>query len=149
MKKLLALILALIMITLPLVSCEKEDKIEGPYTFSDEQTDYVRLKVVTKKNNKLEPVGEIIVQLNPDVAPITVENFKNLVAEGFYDGLIFHRVINNFMIQGGDPLGTGTGGSDKNIKGEFSANGVEYARTSKRVDQNQKFKLKLLLILMQ
>jgi peptidyl-prolyl cis-trans isomerase B (cyclophilin B) len=125
MKKLLAVILALIMITLPLASCEKEDKIEGPYTFSEEQTDYVRLKIITKKNNKLENVGEIIVQLNPEVAPITVANFKKLVAEGFYDGLIFHRVINNFMIQGGDPLGTGIGGSDENITGEFANNGIE------------------------
>ena len=63
-------------------------------------------------------------ELYPDVAPITVENFVNLVKDGFYDGLTFHRVINGFMIQGGDPLGNGTGGSDRRIKGEFSENGV-------------------------
>ena len=69
--------------------------------------------------------GKITVELNPDVAPITVANFKKLVNEGFYDGLTFHRIISGFMIQGGDPLGNGTGGSDEEIKGEFSANGVE------------------------
>ena len=62
-------------------------------------------------------------ELYPDVAPITVENFVNLVKDGFYDGLTFHRVINGFMIQGGCPLGTGTGGPGHTIKGEFSQNG--------------------------
>ena len=60
-----------------------------------------------------------------DVAPITVENFANLVNEGFYNGLTFHRIISGFMIQGGDPLGNGTGGSSKTIKGEFASNGVK------------------------
>lgn len=63
-------------------------------------------------------------ELYDDIAPITVENFINLVNEHFYDGLIFHRVISGFMIQGGDPKGTGVGGSGKNIKGEFLSNGV-------------------------
>ena len=58
-------------------------------------------------------------------APITVQNFKDLVSKKFYDGLIFHRVISGFMIQGGDPTGTGMGGSDKDIKGEFAINGVQ------------------------
>jgi peptidyl-prolyl cis-trans isomerase B (cyclophilin B) len=69
--------------------------------------------------------GEIEAELYKDITPITVENFINLVNEHFYDGLIFHRVIKGFMIQGGDPTGTGYSGSDKNIKGEFKANGVE------------------------
>ena len=67
----------------------------------------------------------ILIELYPDVAPITVENFQNLVSSHFYDGLIFHRVIADFMIQTGDPLEDGTGGSEETIKGEFSANGVE------------------------
>ncbi len=69
--------------------------------------------------------GIIKLRLNPDCAPITVANFEKLVKEGFYDGLIFHRVISGFMIQGGDPTGTGMGGSPETIKGEFAANGVK------------------------
>lgn len=69
--------------------------------------------------------GNIQVELDADVAPITVSNFAHLANEGFYDNLTFHRIINGFMIQGGDPLGNGTGGSDTNIKGEFAANGVD------------------------
>ena len=68
---------------------------------------------------------EIKIELYPDKAPITCENFINLVKNGFYDGLIFHRVIENFMIQGGCPQGTGMGGPGHTIKGEFSSNGVE------------------------
>ena len=68
--------------------------------------------------------GTITVELYPDIAPITVTNFKKLINEKFYDGLTFHRIISGFMIQGGDPLGNGTGGSDENIKGEFANNGV-------------------------
>ena len=134
MKKLLAFALALIMVAFPLVSCEeKEDIPEGPYTISETETDYVRLKVVQQvKENKTKYVGEIIVKLEPDVAPITVANFKKLVGEGFYNGLIFHRVINNFMIQGGDPKGTGIGGSNENIIGEFASNGIENNISHKR-----------------
>ena len=69
--------------------------------------------------------GTIALELDADVAPITVENFANLVNEGFYNGLTFHRIISGFMIQGGDPLGNGTGGSSKTIKGEFDSNGVK------------------------
>lgn len=79
----------------------------------------------TKIKITMENGGEIEAELYKDVAPITVENFVNLVNEHFYDGLIFHRVIKGFMIQGGDPTGTGMSGSGKNIKGEFKANGVE------------------------
>ncbi len=63
------------------------------------------------------------VELYPEIAPKTVANFEKLVKEGFYDGLIFHRVIPGFMIQGGDPQGTGMGGAKENIVGEFAANG--------------------------
>ena len=69
--------------------------------------------------------GTIALELDSDVAPITVENFANLVNEGFYNGLTFHRIISGFMIQGENPLGNGTGGSSKTIKGEFASNGVK------------------------
>lgn len=68
--------------------------------------------------------GKIIVELDEKSAPLTVKNFQKLVAQHFYDGLIFHRVISGFMIQGGDPQGTGMGGSKETVKGEFRANGV-------------------------
>lgn len=74
---------------------------------------------------EMENGGIMRLELYPDIAPITVENFLDLVNDGFYDGLIFHRVINNFMIQGGDPTGTGMGGSENTIKGEFAQNGVK------------------------
>lgn len=73
----------------------------------------------------IKDYGVISVELDADTAPITVTNFINLAKDKFYDGLTFHRIISGFMIQGGDPLGTGTGGSDHEIKGEFSSNGVE------------------------
>ena len=73
---------------------------------------------------EMENGKEIKLELYPEKAPITVENFENLVKEKFYDGLTFHRIISGFMIQGGCPKGDGTGGPDKKIKGEFSANGV-------------------------
>ena len=69
--------------------------------------------------------GTIALELDADTAPITVENFLKLAEEGFYDGLTFHRIISGFMIQGGDPEGNGTGGSEETIKGEFSQNGIE------------------------
>ena len=73
----------------------------------------------------MENGKQIKLELYPDVAPITVENFEKLVKQGFYDGLIFHRVISGFMIQGGCPDGTGMGGPGWHIKGEFAANGVK------------------------
>jgi peptidyl-prolyl cis-trans isomerase B (cyclophilin B) len=76
--------------------------------------------------------GIMKLELDAKAAPITVANFEKLVSEGFYDGLIFHRVISGFMIQGGDPMGTGYGGSKETIKGEFAANGVKNPISHKR-----------------
>ena len=73
----------------------------------------------------IKDYGTINVELYADIAPITVANFAKLVNKGFYNGLTFHRIISGFMIQGGDPNGNGTGGSDENIKGEFAQNGVK------------------------
>ena len=81
---------------------------------------------------KVKDYGTIEVELDGDTAPITVANFIKLVNEKFYDGLTFHRIMSGFMIQSGDPLGNGTGGSDETIKGEFSSNGVENNISHKR-----------------
>lgn len=88
---------------------EEEDYLEGLHHVEIEVKDY----------------GTIALELDADTAPISVTNFIRLAEDGFYDGLTFHRIISGFMIQGGDPKGNGTGGSDKTIKGEFSENGVE------------------------
>ncbi|MBE6609687.1 MAG: peptidylprolyl isomerase [Ruminococcaceae bacterium] len=94
------------------------------FTRTDKVTNFVSIEMEN---------GDIItVELYPSTAPITVENFKNLVSEKYYDGIIFHRVIPGFMIQGGDPTGTGMGGSKKTIKGEFKANGVKNDLSHKR-----------------
>ena len=74
---------------------------------------------------EMENGGKIELELYPEAAPKTVANFLKLVEEGFYDGLIFHRVIPGFMIQGGDPLGNGMGGSKEKLVGEFKANGFD------------------------
>ena len=78
----------------------------------------IYIRIVMENGKQMEA------ELYPDVAPITVENFVSLIKEDFFKGIIFHRVISGFMIQGGDPTGTGMGGSKNNIKGEFLANGV-------------------------
>lgn len=81
----------------------------------------------SKKDSASKSSGDnsFVITLYPDIAPITCENFEKLVKDGFYDGLKFHRVVEDFMAQGGDPKGDGTGGSTDTIKGEFSQNGVE------------------------
>ena len=99
------------------------DPISPDYTVSAEPTNYVKLTVQYKDGNDRYRQGEIIVELLPDVAPETVANFQKLVGQGFYNGLTFHRIVPGFMIQGGDPEGTGRGGSPDKIKGEFSSNG--------------------------
>lgn len=121
MKKIFSIILTIIII-LGCTACKEKDLSNGSvdkvsYKETDEKTNYV--KIETTKNKV------IIIELYPDIAPITVENFQKLVSEKFYDGIIFHRVIKDFMIQTGDPEGTGMGGSDETIKGEFKNNGVE------------------------
>ena len=86
----------------------------------------------TPCRNYYKDHGTIKVELDADSAPITVTNFVNLAKDGFYDGLTFHRIMEGFMMQGGDPVGNGTGGSDETIKGEFASNGVENPISHKR-----------------
>jgi peptidyl-prolyl cis-trans isomerase B (cyclophilin B) len=118
MKKIISLLLACLMV-FSLAGCGKEEETNDSGNQSDafEVTDTAVIKI--------KDYGEITVELYGKVAPITVNNFVNLAKDGFYDGLTFHRIIEGFMIQGGDPEGTGMGGSGKDIKGEFSVNGVE------------------------
>lgn len=121
MKKIISLVLIIFLFMITF-GCSKKDFTEGTieeinYKEVDDVTNYV--KIVTNKNKV------ILIELYPEIAPLTVENFQKLVKEKFYDGIIFHRVIKDFMIQTGDPTGTGTGGSDEKIKGEFSNNNVE------------------------
>lgn len=131
-KKWMLMIIAMISI-MTFGGCTAEaDKVE-----SKETLDRVSTNAKNKESQEdllsglyqveivVKDYGSIIVELDADVAPITVTNFVNLVKEGFYDGLTFHRVISGFMIQGGDPLGNGTGGSDTTITGEFSMNAIE------------------------
>ncbi len=123
-----ALLLACLML-FTLAACEKKQnqnelpKLEG-YTYSEEITDIVRLNVSYTDSAGKSHTGDIVVRLRADYAPITVANFQKLVSEGFYNGLTFHRVMSGFMIQGGNPEGTGMGGSKETIKGEFAANQV-------------------------
>lgn len=123
-KRSLSLLLALVLLVslTALTGCKSNDS----------KTPTQSITAYTLKNEKdpvatitMENGGVITVELYPDVAPNTVANFITLANQGFYDGLIFHRVIKGFMIQGGDPNGNGTGGSSQRIKGEFSANGVQ------------------------
>lgn len=109
-KSFLAVALIMIMVvTVVLSSCGTADK-------GGDKMNKVKIEMADGKT--------MLIELYPDKAPITVANFKKLVSEGFYDGIIFHRVISGFMIQGGDPEGTGMGGSKDTIKGEFAQNGV-------------------------
>lgn len=128
MKKLLSLILILTLCLTVLVGCKKDDKDNN----ENKNTVYKYAKMTVKDH------GDIILKLNATVAPVTVENFLNLANSGFYDGLTFHRIIENFMIQGGDPKANGTGGNTDengnkiNIFGEFSNNGHKNDISHKR-----------------
>ena len=95
------------------------------FTGCNEKNSNTNFEVTNTAVISIKDYGEIELELYGKVAPITVENFVTLAKDGFYDGLTFHRIIEGFMIQGGDPEGTGMGGSDKNIKGEFRVNGVD------------------------
>lgn len=137
MKKLVCFIFVLTIVTMGLCACGGEGS-GAKRQAEDKVKDYAESQVEEGSGDKrlaeikIKDYGIIQVELDADTAPITVENFENLVNQKFYDGLTFHRIIAGFMIQGGDPEGNGTGGSDKTIKGEFSSNGVENSISHKR-----------------
>ena len=121
MKRILPILLAMLLACMPVLSLAEgffgmlgglAATVQNPF----EETVVIEIDIAG--------YGVITAELYPGVAPITVENFVTLVNAGFYDGLTFHRIIGGFMMQGGCPLGNGTGGSGTNIKGEFSGNGV-------------------------
>ncbi|NLJ57366.1 MAG: peptidylprolyl isomerase [Tissierellia bacterium] len=121
MKKFISLILAIIFL-LSLAACNNQAENENNMENLNLDEDFVASH---KIEIQVENYGSIFVELDANSAPITVNNFIELANDGFYDGLTFHRIIKGFMIQGGDPLGNGTGGSDHKIKGEFADNGVD------------------------
>lgn len=116
-----AIILALFVVT----GCQKQE--ETPKKSEQKKTEASEelLSGTHHAEIQVKDYGTITVELDADTAPITVTNFVNLAKDGFYDNLTFHRIMDGFMIQGGDPNGNGTGGADQTIKGEFSSNGVE------------------------
>lgn len=119
MKKLLLSLLAILVLT----ACTKAPA-EKPQNPTDHNVPEVTLM--------MENGDKILIELYPNIAPNTVNNFISLIEDGFYDGLIFHRVIPGFMVQGGDPDGQGTGGPGYSIAGEFSSNGFENTLEHKR-----------------
>ena len=125
MRKLLSICLAALLV-LSLAGCGKTSVV-GITTTSKAPAANEESQGVGTHHAEIEiqDYGTITVELDGDAAPITVQNFMDLANAGFYDGLTFHRIISGFMMQGGDPNGNGTGGSENTIKGEFSANGME------------------------
>ena len=129
MKKFYQIVLFTVLIAI-LAACVKEtaenEEQETNANYAEEVTENP-IVTITMENDK-----KIVIELEPKTAPNTVANFISLVEDGFYDGLIFHRIIPGFMIQGGDPDGTGMGGPDYAIKGEFTSNGFDNTLTHER-----------------
>lgn len=116
MKKILGLIVVALLVLFSLVACANNSSIKSN---GGKNMTKPKIEISVKEYGKMQ------FELDPSNAPITVENFLKLAKSGFYNGLTFHRIIAGFMIQGGDPLGNGTGGSPDKIKGEFAENGVD------------------------
>lgn len=116
-------LLLLLFISVSLFGCASNSNLEDDKNDTDVKTEYLSGKYYVEMD--IKDYGVIDLELDADIAPITVTNFIDLVNKKFYDGLTFHRIIDGFMIQGGDPKGDGTGGSKETIKGEFSDNGVK------------------------
>lgn len=144
MKRLISIILMAALLSLCLTGCgdtrENADKSTAKTT---KKESFAEKKDAGTSNSQyltgklpaeivIAEYGKLELELDADVAPITVTNFVNLAKKGFYNGLTFHRIMSGFMIQGGDPNGDGTGGSEETIKGEFKSNGIENTMSHKR-----------------
>lgn len=134
MKKFLSLLAAGFLTMSLLAGCGSKTESNEKQAKAEQET---TKETETKQANTIVEIqvkdyGTIKVELDEESAPLTVANFLKLTKAGFYDGLTFHRIIDGFMIQGGDPLGNGTGGSKENVKGEFSDNGVDNPLSHKR-----------------
>ncbi len=119
MKKIISLIITCALVLAIGAGCCEKNEIEAPGEEAVSTGEVVHALIT------MESGDGIILELYPEIAPITVNNFVKLVNDDFYNGLTFHRIIEGFMIQGGDPEGTGMGGPGYEIKGEFEANGVK------------------------
>lgn len=144
MKRLISIVLMAAMLSLCLTGCgstkDNTDKSTAKTTKKEssaekKDTDTSGSQYLTGKHHaeiEIAKYGKLELELDADIAPITVTNFVNLAKKGFYNGLTFHRIMSGFMIQGGDPNGDGTGGSEETIKGEFKSNGIENTMSHKR-----------------
>ena len=125
MKRKLGIVAAFMLVFLAVTGCQKQEEPTKEPEQKQEKASEDLLSGTHHAEIQVKDYGTITVELDADTAPITVTNFVNLAKDGFYDNLTFHRIMDGFMIQGGDPNGNGTGGADQTIKGEFSSNGVE------------------------
>lgn len=126
MRKKIFILFCVCLLVLPYIaSCNYNNEESGSEDVlsENEEGDYSSMPNIVQI--EMKDGGKIVIELYPEIAPITVNNFKKLIDQDFYNGLIFHRVMKGFMIQGGDPDGNGTGGPGYTIKGEFNANGVK------------------------
>ncbi len=125
MKRKMGIAAAVVLTLFAMAGCQKQEEPQKEPEQKREEISEDLLSGTHHVEIQVKDYGTIAVELDADTAPITVTNFVNLAKDGFYDGLTFHRIMDGFMIQGGDPKGNGTGGADQTIKGEFSSNGVE------------------------
>lgn len=144
MKRLISIILMAALLSLCLTGCgDTRENADKSIAKTTKKESFAEKKDAGTSNSQyltgkhhaeivIAEYGKLELELDADVAPITVTNFVNLAKKGFYNGLTFHRIMSGFMIQGGDPNGDGTGGSEETIKGEFKSNGIENTMSHKR-----------------
>jgi len=140
MKKQLSNLIFIVLIAVVLIGCQNDGNIEENTETNNNSNTEADVKTETDTGEAIHPIvtmtmadgGEVTIELMPEIAPNTVNNFISLAEDGFYDGLIFHRVIPGFMVQGGDPSGNGTGGPGYSIAGEFKSNEFDNNLTHER-----------------